>query len=97
MGTASIFFMHLKRLRSKRRGSQLKYPTFRTQNTFSVPAGVSFNQSKIFTLLYSYELCIFQRLATSEQMLEQNWSPLRPRVEMGLAKLQSVVVLLASK
>ncbi len=30
-------------------------------------------------------------------MFEQNLSPLSPTIEMGLARLQSVVVLLASK
>ena len=38
-----------------------------------------------------------QYILTSGQMFEQNLSPLMPNVEMGMAPLQSVVVLLASK
>ena len=38
-----------------------------------------------------------QYILTSGQMFEQNLSPFMPNVEMGMAPLQSVVVLLASK
>lgn len=39
----------------------------------------------------------YKALLTSGQIFEQNLSPFMPNVEMGMAPLQSVVVLLASK